>query len=91
MSAEEEEDEEHRRTRAASRTRRRESITISFEARDYLSDVADDPSLRLGADAVVRDCLGLREGAALALVVQSQHDEVGAALDSIGGWLGSMK
>jgi leucyl aminopeptidase (aminopeptidase T) len=59
---------------------RRDSVTISFEAREYLLTQVDDPSLTPGARNAVSHSLGLTNGQTMVLVVESGYERVGAAL-----------
>ncbi len=59
---------------------RRDSVTISFEAREYLVSHETDPALLPGAANAISRCLGLEEAESVVLVVESGWEAVGAAL-----------
>ena len=60
--------------------RKRESITISYEARDHLASVEVDPSLLTGAGRAVNDCLHIHPNERVVMVVESDFEHIAAAL-----------
>lgn len=66
--------------RTASDRVRRESITVSYEAKQYLSELPVDPSLLAGARNALQVALGLRPGQRLVLIAEVVHRAIAAAL-----------
>lgn len=66
--------------RPRARRARRESITVSFEARDYLAEQEVAEELVSGATNAVTTCLAIQPAERVILVVEQGLQEIGAAL-----------
>jgi aminopeptidase len=59
---------------------KRESITLSFEAVEHLRGVNSTSTVSQAAKNVVRNCMRVKAGETVALVIERAHEELGAAL-----------
>lgn len=59
---------------------KRESITLSFEAVEHLRSIAPTSPVALAAKNIAVNCMRVKAGETVALVVERAHEELGAAL-----------